>query len=346
MKKKLVLFFFIIGFIVLGTDLKSYGVSSEIEEVILKYFSNELEEKKVGVVIENVFILEGSPLSKYNREYSKVMVDFYKGIGVSISDYSISIVINSVEEGNGEIKLDLDKLVKLKYRGREEYSEYIDNHIVYLRRTNGSIYVEMDIYDKGVLARELLNEYRSKDKISEYINEKIVGVKERSESLNDDISKYRELSLGRNSRDKYSVEGYNGEKAAKWAVDNVYEKAEYDGDCTNFISKALNFGGLKEDRTWYRGSGPWIRVIELRNYLVNTGKGKEEKSGGIGDVVQLCRRGTMNVWGWQHSLMITSVGENGEIFVSAHTNPARNVGLWEYYPSDRWEKIRILHILN
>ena len=140
---------------------------------------------------------------------------------------------------------------------------------------------------------------------------------------------------------------YKGETAAKWAMENVYELPDYSSDCSNFVSKALHHGGLPKDGTWYEGSNAWIRVLELRNWLIYKGYAKEYKETSkaeIGDVIQLYRSGHTDKWGWQHSLIVTYIDDYGEIYVSARTRPARNVSLLQYYPSIFWSNIRLLKI--
>lgn len=64
-----------------------------------------------------------------------------------------------------------------------------------------------------------------------------------------------------------STVSYDRIKARDWARNNAFEKPEYPSssvpgtDCANFVSKAINAGGIPEDRTgkWYRAStwGGW-----------------------------------------------------------------------------------------
>lgn len=139
---------------------------------------------------------------------------------------------------------------------------------------------------------------------------------------------------------------YNGKAAAKWAIDNVNSPEDFEGhDCTNFISNALFFGGIPKDKIWYKNSDAWIRVKELRNWLINKRyaiehKGKMQSK--EGDIVQLYNKHKDM---WAHSLIITYISPENKIFLSAHSRPAENISLTEYYPSILFSDIRFLKII-
>lgn len=165
------------------------------------------------------------------------------------------------------------------------------------------------------------------------------------------VRKYtRVLKTGLKRINQFSMikgKRYKGEKAAKWALENVYEEPDYSSDCSNFVSKSLHHGGLPRDGVWYPGSNAWVRVIELRNWLIYKGYAKEYKdisNAAVGDVIQLYRAGFKDKWGWQHSLIVTEVDLKGGIFVSARTRPALNVSILQYYPGLNWSNIRLLKI--
>ena len=93
------------------------------------------------------------------------------------------------------------------------------------------------------------------------------------------------------------------------------------GDCTNYASQVLHAGGAPYDKTgklrWYAGNTTWIRVVELRNYLLkNTYTGpfgkKVSKRSSLtcGDLIQL---------GNSHTVVIYKGGMN-DPYVTAHTS--------------------------
>ena len=88
---------------------------------------------------------------------------------------------------------------------------------------------------------------------------------------------------------KTSVLAYDSTKAQKYAEKwwNGYnnEYPMYAKDCTNYVSQALEAGGLKQDSTWNwyydtfnTDSTPaWCNADELRKYLVKSGRGYVKK---------------------------------------------------------------------
>ena len=62
--------------------------------------------------------------------------------------------------------------------------------------------------------------------------------------------------------------------ARKYALEynsNYIDFNDMGGDCTNFISQCLYAGGIPLSSTWTPYSNTWLRVNELRNYLINNG---------------------------------------------------------------------------
>lgn len=60
--------------------------------------------------------------------------------------------------------------------------------------------------------------------------------------------------------------------AESFALDPNPQYKSYDnigGDCTNFISQILSYGGIKENSFWKPYTHSWIRVQELYSYLIN-----------------------------------------------------------------------------
>lgn len=169
--------------------------------------------------------------------------------------------------------------------------------------------------------------------------------------------------------DRLYVLPYNRERAVeyarRWAFDRnpiFTDFAGVGGDCTNFVSQALLAGSCEMNDTptfgWYFKSETdrapaWSGVDELFGFLTGEGDyppnidrrgpfgwaaAREYVS--AGDVVQLANsRGE-----FYHTLMITGVSEDGEIFVTGHTNDVLDRPLSSYMnASERF--IRVLGVL-
>lgn len=311
-------------------DIKINSISNILKKKVIEI--NSLNSKNMlNDIPGNKFASEKIP----NRRFLKK-----KGSKRKLKDGNIIEII----------RVDLDKIVNLKYSGLDVESKYTDNHIIYLNKRGNKYLVEKDINEKGLKALDIEKKYKISEnkEYSSYINSKIKMLENEIKILNDikKDSKNGKNHLYDISKD-FRNKKYRGHIAAKWAMENVYEQPDYSSDCSNFISKAIHHGGLPKDGTWYEGSNAWIRVLELRNWLIYKGYAKEYKETSkaeIGDVIQLYRSGYTDKWGWQHSLIVTGIDDNGGIYVSARTRPALNVSLLQYYPSVFWSNIRLLKI--
>ena len=154
---------------------------------------------------------------------------------------------------------------------------------------------------------------------------------------------------------------YNRDLAIKYATEwwNKRNPLFYDfenlgGDCTNFISQCLFYGGFSMHyQEWFFSSlnsrsPSWTGVNEFYNYLI-TNKNQnfpQAKSVSIenvedGDLVQLSQSQS----NYHHTAIITKIADNKDyenIFITCHTMDALNKPISAFYPV----KIRFLKIIN
>ena len=105
------------------------------------------------------------------------------------------------------------------------------------------------------------------------------------------------------------------------------------GDCANFVSQCLEAGGLERDDTWYPDSYAWIRVVNLRNYLVDTlgyriinNASPDDLS--VGDVL---------VYGDNHVAIVVRA-DSGALEVAQHTSDR----LYSTTTSSWWTRKRVM----
>lgn len=157
---------------------------------------------------------------------------------------------------------------------------------------------------------------------------------------------------------------YNRQKAIEYALKwwdkrnpYFYDFDELGGDCTNFVSQCLYFGGIEMnfDRYgWYyknlNSRAPaWTGVDEFYKFSTNNKNsvGVRAKLAQIdyvdlGDIVQLKLIGEDR---FHHSLIVTKiVGQKtvDNVFVTSHTYDAINKPISHYFVED----MRFLKILN
>jgi len=334
------------------TIAANYTEEANIKRILQGYFENRWNEEKEGRIIENKYIMPDSLQMSYANLKSKLNHKWCKEIKEGIEWFNVDVDINSINTVDDLLEVDVNNKSTFLYKGEEKTSSLNEHHIVYLNNKNGNMLVERDIYN-DLLSDDYdiatVKDYCStKEVFEEYINQKIKEIISNLETADDDIEKYKEdmQIYIEEKKPKHLCSSYDGSEAASWARSHVDDSEEFDGqDCTNFVSRALYAGGLPTDGTWYYHSNAWIRVIELRSWLLEKGYAYEVNGvayGKKGDVIQFYNKSKCQ---WSHSVIITYVNDRyGNIYVTAHTNKADNVSIRNYYPSSRYSNARTLRL--
>ena len=156
---------------------------------------------------------------------------------------------------------------------------------------------------------------------------------------------------------------YDRQKAVEYAYNfwnkrnpRFYNFDKLGGDCTNFISQCLFYGGIEMNFSkngWFYSSlnsraPAWTGVDEFYNFLItNTsqigakGRPTDLSQVEVGDVIQMDQgRGYFH-----HNLLIVNIGRDRSphnIFIACHSADAFNKKLSDY----RYTRLRIIKILN
>lgn len=175
------------------------------------------------------------------------------------------------------------------------------------------------------LEKVLDNSLNSNETYTTYMNEKFKNLENKMNNVNkmlDIETQPKKSSRSKRAAKRYS--GYNGSTGAAWAKKYAHPNRDsenkYGGvDCTNFTSGTLFRDGMPTDKVWYHYSNAWIRVIELRNWLLNSGYATEKDR-------------------YQYASL-------GDIRVSAHSKNRSDVNVSGlYYPNGEFVSYRVLCI--
>lgn len=133
------------------------------------------------------------------------------------------------------------------------------------------------------------------------------------------------------------------EYAEKYALNYNKEYIDFDkngGDCTNFVSQTIRYAGIETSSTWKPYSNPWVRVQELRDYLLYNHLAYETRNidqNCVGSIIQFFSP-IKNTW--SHSGIITYNTGNTCLYC-CHSYDKLNYPLSYVYPNI-YPKIRIV----
>ncbi|MGL4226416.1 MAG: amidase domain-containing protein [Rickettsia sp.] len=112
------------------------------------------------------------------------------------------------------------------------------------------------------------------------------------------------------------------------------------GDCTNFVSQALHYGGIKKTSSWKPYSNQWVRVNELHDFLIYNNLAKEFNhltDNMSGSLIQFFHPEKKT---WTHSGILTHQTEDDYLYC-CHSYDKLNYPLSLTYPAI-YPKARII----
>lgn len=320
-----------------------------IKNTIDSYFKSRFEYQN-GLSTKNYTL---DLLEKNSSFYKNVEMedDYNREINLLSEEKIRKIIYNNIiskiDKKNGEWIAFVEFKVNFNYDNSENLDSIIEEkHILHLKKTNGEYYISADIFDEERDLKQVNDEY-----------EKSKVLYEKNVNENNEVKKIAIENFINNEREKKyenynmiqirSYNTYNRNGARNWALDYCHKIPwDYDADCTNFVSKAMCYGGhMKTDNVWYYHSNAWIRVIELRDWLINNNYAEEMdnyKYAMVGDIIQYLNKSNV----WRHSVIVTTrTNSYSYVKVTAHSRNRRNVNVSGiYYPKGEFKSYRVLHI--
>ncbi|WP_270507441.1 amidase domain-containing protein [Paraclostridium sordellii] len=345
-------FVFIVMFFLTLTSVNAQTLeNNDLKDVLTKYFSHSFDVRKTLENTKNQYVLPGSLLQQEDNLNSQFISTYGNQLGEQISDYNLDLDMTVISQDTDSIKVNVVTKVNFNYVDSEDPSYSEENHIVYLKKSNDTILVEKDIFDQDKDLTVLDNSLSSNETYTTYMNEKFKNLENKMNNVNkmlDIETQPKKSSRSKRSAKRYS--GYNGSTGAAWAKKYAHPKRDSENkygsvDCTNFASWTLFRGGMPTDKVWYHYSNAWIRVIELRNWLLNKGYATEKdryQYASLGDIIQYKSKSGV----WKHSVVVTSkTSKYPYVRVSAHSKNRSDVNVSGlYYPNGEFVSYRVLCI--
>lgn len=343
--------------------ISSDSTKEKITKVITSYVSNTLEMKKTHQYNDKTLknIAQNTKLYEFQELLTKSNLKWYQGVNLQIDWYKVSPTINSLKiDSNNDIEVDATFRIDCQYTDVDFDTFYEENYIFSLSEVNGNFIIDKIIFEPTQLEQSAKKIYSSEENYDKYISELIADKKDFLSNIDDYIKiSNNETESGKIEQEKFQSDinngnskaikaAYFGNSASLWAQKNINIKEDYAGnDCTNFVSKALYWGGkMSSTSTWKPGSTAWINVISFRNFIINSKLGSEGKGIGsarVGEPIQLYHKTKKT---WTHTLIATRVS-GGNVYVSAHSNKALNKNFKDYIPGTSfYQSYRLLSLYN
>ena len=258
-----------------------------------------------------------------------------------INTISYQIKFNYVKQiTSNDILIDSTLQFKFNYSNSNITSNGKSDYLFLLKKLN-STWLINNIYSK-----EQFNHISIKSNCSEFINDYTNHLKSSINHINSLLCStnkfptvYKCLNNSSRRYDKVAASLY----AQTYALDYNEDYLSFDGkggDCTNFVSQALKAGGVPTTNTWKPYTNPWVRVQELRDYLISNKLASEKyvvDSTCLGCVVQFYNNERK---AWTHSGIISYVSDDTCLYC-CHSYDKLNYPLEFTYPI-LYPKIRIL----
>lgn len=274
---------------------------NDISQFVSNYF-NAVENCKATLKFDTDEISRFFS-SKDNKEiiYLDTLI---KHRSLQISDlkynrFSLDISINSVDESNGKIKVNLTKNASIYFRCMKNIeSMEIETHTLTLTKSDGRLKIveddHTDEFKDNLMENKKEPAASVREKAKKNLAEEKKNVeKQKQELKNTNVNAYTQLDTEESDEmtssfvftaktSSFKKHAYNREAAKKYALKYVLKPNKnyvnfesMGGNCTNFTSQCLKAGGIVQDKTgnykWYYTSSSnrapsWSKANDFRNY--------------------------------------------------------------------------------
>lgn len=343
--------------------------SLKIKENIKTILDTQYEIMKTWKFKSNQELIGDSKLLELIEKTNKFKTQWYKKVNLKALNYNSTLDIENIQK-NSNNKYTLNVKYSIDFylsNSNVKSSSFDEKYIFELEKKGNNYYITkmLDLTDMQEEPINSTNQVRSINKLDYDASKKIENTEEYDNFITDKISSIDDIS---NNIDRYAEEqnkqttsvpvntraAYSGYKAnaavnyaLKWAYSFNPKYHNYDkegGDCTNFVSQCVNWGGIPTaGSAWSSNTTSWINVKAFYNYMRSSGytSGGDSSSGSrLGDVIQLYHKKWVGS-DWSHTVIITGRDGSGWLY-SAHSDPRKNYPIANVYPTSSYTNIRYI----
>lgn len=337
----------------LTSDEEIY-ISKKIQPLIENYFNwyNLNLKENLKNIDDLNSMLDNPTLLAFKKSKLNWFYNFHKQLELNLKSYTIDLDLIKIEFDDEFINVHVLYSEKLITENAEDFTQdlYDEKHILKIKNINGDYIIVNDYYSDDLMDENFSNkvEISSSDQeannnlmmytqndisdsiIDSKMQEKELDYTERLNNINylvNEIKAETEMTKLYSSITPYKYSGFNGSKAVEYAMlyaesPNPHFMYYPNGDCTNFVSQCIEYGGIPRGGTWYPGSRAWQVVDDFKNWASNTRYARIlswQENASLGDIVQF-----YNGSQWYHSMIITKKNSYNYLWVSGHTSNVKN----------------------
>lgn len=345
-------------------DLSTKDLSS-IKENINSILSSKYEIMKTRKSKNYSNIIGDSKLLELVSKTNELNVKFFKSFKTKIDTYTSNVtVINSTKTATNTYVLNVLYDVEFNLHGmnvvsqskNEEYKfevEYKNDKWYIIKMVDLNDTEESDDISVNNKISGRLNTSDISNKFLNYdnsINSQIESIDDKSKNIDKYCNYFKQSQLVKANTSKLSRSNYHydTDKAVSYACsyaehpNPAYRFYGTNGDCTNFVSQCVNYGGIPTNPgVWMPGQYCWNTVVGFYNYMINNGYATSKtwtNGARVGDVVQWYKYGE-----WGHSVILTgSSDEDGSWVYCSHSNNRKNFPLYATFTEARYTDMRTI----
>lgn len=349
----------------------------EILDLIMPVF--EMEPKNLEIIADDkqldsfISDVKGN-MEKEVEKYSNDIIEEVRGYGINDTD-TVEDIREKAEVGlrniDSNIEIDSPEFEKIVHKYIDS-DEYPVERMAQEDPDFGALYIYMCIYDTYIINddKSTVVDYGTYSSLDDIESLRISEIAE-----NDGMESYINVDVPQLVKAYTSTKStawpkLNGNKihsyARTYALNNNPSYVTQTADCTNFVSQALFYGGLKKtfytseknkngvvetDKRWfyfnnnsrskYAVSSSWIRVNELYNYLApHYGVFTTQNKSKMNDYLQpgFVLQGKKAIGAFKHSVIVTKSGNEWKY--CAHSYARKNAPLKQFY--DAYKTVRVI----
>lgn len=355
----------------------------QIKDIVHEFLKNEIESIKIKSSIKSNHLIGNFKLREYSNLNNYYYSEWYKKLNNTLLDYELSINYDSIEISTNLANIFLSTDVYLVFSNDPDIKQgaFGNRYYFKLQKKSGKWFIENIVTPEEIEIENTLAEeqnrksiYAEKDDFykTNTSDKKLDVVKEKIKNIDNDLKKFKPTS---NTKDKTKSsyisknvvipnDTYVGSalyattyKSYSAAIDyarawtryawdyNSDQYIYYDkADCTNFVSQCLYAGGYTYSNTWRPYNWEWVNVEYFYQHMTSTpGYGTPKVNywdATLGDILQLKKVGGTR---FSHSIIVTKLGQYGDIYFCAHSENRQDYSLMNVYPSSEYTDIRLIY---